>query len=581
MFALALSLAGLASGQLLGGLIPSGEAPIVETSYARFQGKNDLVTSTSNYLGIPYARAPRFDHAQLFNETLEGVQQATEYGDVCPQHLLVPSIVAPDIGEVGEATSFVEALPLAQDVYKQSEDCLSINVQRPQDQNLKDLPVLLWIHGGGFEVGASAALGVDGTTALPGVFYQGANIVKRSVAEGKPILFTSINYRLHHFGFTASREFEQAGILNLGLEDQRVAMRWIQQNIRAFGGDPSKVTIMGESAGSWSVTGHLVANEGNNEGLFRAAVGISGGPLAVDGPERQQDLFDDMVRYVGCDGASDKIACLRQAPYAKIFEHANTVNNFFGFRSLASAWTLRPDGKFLTESPDKLVAAGKIANVPIMYGDMENEGTLFSLINPINITTTELVKDYFKTYWWPKVTEPQLDRLMELYPTSIDNFPASPLPQYERLSALIGDYSFEAQRRSLLAKVSAPKWNYVTAFTVPLSVIGDSIVGKLLGQLKATKIPYLGSFHASDVFFYFFGTIPDTISNNSRHLMGSLVHFVHDLDPNHDEIPQWPQWDSANLESMHFREQGLELIKDDYRKEGMDYINEIKDSIRI
>lgn len=338
---------------------------------------------------------------------------------------------------------------------------------------------------------------------------------------------------------------------------------------------------MGESAGSWSVTSHLVANEGDNEGLFRAAVGISGGPLAVEGPERQQDLFDDMVRYVGCDGAADKIACLREAPYEKIFAHANTVNNFFGFRSLASAWTLRPDGKFLTESPDKLVAAGKIANVPILYGDMENEGTLFSLINPVNLTTTELVKDYFKTYWWPKVTEQQLDRLMELYPTQIENFPASPLPQYERLSALIGDYSFEAQRRSLLAKVTAPKWNYQTKFSVPLSVLGDSLVGKLLGQLKLTNIPYLGSFHASDVFFYFFGTIPDSISNNSRHLMGSLVHFVHDLDPNHDEIPTWPEWDSEALETMHFREEGLELVTDDYRKEGMDYINEIKDSIRI
>ena len=146
MLELTLVLASLASGQLLGGLIPSGQAPIIETPYARFQGKNDLVTSTSNYLGIPYARAPRFDHAQLFNETLEGVQQATEYGDVCPQHLLAPSIIAPDIGEVGEAISFVEALPFAQSAYKQSEDCLSINVQRPQDQNLKDLPVLLWIQ---------------------------------------------------------------------------------------------------------------------------------------------------------------------------------------------------------------------------------------------------------------------------------------------------------------------------------------------------------------------------------------------------------------------------------------------------
>lgn len=165
MLTLIHALVGVASAQLLSGLLPlpAGKAPIVETSYARFEGKRDAITGTYNYLGIPYAKAPRFDHAQLFNDTLEGVQQATNYGDVCPQHVLVPSILAPDIGSVGEAISFVESLPLAQDVYQQSEDCLSINVQRPDNKDLKDLPVLVWIHGGGFEVGASAALGVDGT----------------------------------------------------------------------------------------------------------------------------------------------------------------------------------------------------------------------------------------------------------------------------------------------------------------------------------------------------------------------------------------------------------------------------------
>jgi carboxylesterase type B len=161
MLALILSLAGFTTAQLFVG----GSSPIVDTGYARFQGRQDDITKTDNYLGIPYAHAPRFDHARVFNDKLEGVQQATEYGDVCPQHLLAPSIVAPDVGPVGEAISYVEALPFSQAATKQSEDCLSINVQRPQDQNLTGLPVVVWIHGGGFEVGASGALGVDGTVS--------------------------------------------------------------------------------------------------------------------------------------------------------------------------------------------------------------------------------------------------------------------------------------------------------------------------------------------------------------------------------------------------------------------------------
>lgn len=131
---------------------------------------------------------------------------------------------------------------------------------------------------------------------------------------GKPIVFVSINYRLNDLGFSASREMKEAGLLNLGFEDQRNGLKWIQKYIShvstksslakcmnvclhraVWGGGPQKVTIMGESAGSWSVSGHLVANNGDNEGLFRGAVGISGGPVKVDGPERQQGTFDQWV----------------------------------------------------------------------------------------------------------------------------------------------------------------------------------------------------------------------------------------------------------------------------------------------
>ena len=133
---------------------------------------------------------------------------------------------------------------------------------------------------------------------LQGSFYQGANLVKRSLQMGQPMIVASINYRLAHFGYTASKEFEEAGLLNLGFEDQRNALHWIQKNIAQFGGDPNKVTIMGESAGSISVTQHMLAKGGDTEGLFHAAIAMSGGPLKLEGPSRQQHLFDDLVSFV-------------------------------------------------------------------------------------------------------------------------------------------------------------------------------------------------------------------------------------------------------------------------------------------
>lgn len=115
---------------------------------------------------------------------------------------------------------------------------------------------------------------------------------------GQPMVVASINYRLAHFGFTASKEFEDAGLLNLGFEDQRNALHWIQKHISKFGGDPTKVTIMGESAGSISVIQHLLASGGDTEGLYHAAIAMSGGPLKLEGPSRQQPLFDDLVSLV-------------------------------------------------------------------------------------------------------------------------------------------------------------------------------------------------------------------------------------------------------------------------------------------
>jgi carboxylesterase type B len=106
--------------------------------------------------------------------------------------------------------------------------------------------------------------------------YNTSYLVNASIAMGKPMIAVSFNYRLAGWGFLASKEVVNANASNIALFDQRLALQWIQENIGAFGGDPRKVTIVGESAGAFSVGYHLLANEGDNEGLFRAAVMESG-----------------------------------------------------------------------------------------------------------------------------------------------------------------------------------------------------------------------------------------------------------------------------------------------------------------
>ncbi|PHH83237.1 hypothetical protein CDD82_2848 [Ophiocordyceps australis] len=297
-----------------------GPAPIVDLGHAKYQGAWDNRTMTFNYLGIPYIKAERFNHGRLYEDPLEGVQSAMDYGPACPQHSL-GSLFAPNDLGLGFLTGVIQSLPPFHRFIKTSEDCLFINVQRPQNQTLQNLPVLVWIHGGAFEFGSANAVFPE-LIAVSGTIYRGENIVRKSIHMERPIVFASFNYRLAHFGFSASRELQEAGLLNLGFEDQRLALQWIQKHIAAvcyllsiliqlpqlweaktrftkFGGDPSKVTIMGHSAGSWFVSAHLAVgtSEGQGPPLFRGAVGMSGGLVRVEGPERQQSTFDSMVRH--------------------------------------------------------------------------------------------------------------------------------------------------------------------------------------------------------------------------------------------------------------------------------------------
>lgn len=141
--------------------------------YATFQGRSDLLTGTNSYLGMPFAVAKRLENPRLIGpqDRLPGVTDATDYGPACPQHELVASPLYQENAEVGELLGFAEAV-LLPNVTRQAEDCLSINVQVPRGvTNTSKLPVLMWIHGGGFELGSSGSLGSEGT-ASQGVIYQ-------------------------------------------------------------------------------------------------------------------------------------------------------------------------------------------------------------------------------------------------------------------------------------------------------------------------------------------------------------------------------------------------------------------------
>lgn len=231
----------------------------------------------------------------------------------------------------------------------------------------------------------------------------------------------------------------------------------------------------------------------------------------------------------------------------------------------------------------------------MVIGDMKDEGTIFSQVNQLNVTTTDDWKKLFKDIWWPDtVTDENLNQLAILYPE--DPTQGSPFdtgnlnhltPQYKRIAALTGDSTFESQRRfaNQVASHTHNQWSYQIEIDLPL-LSSLPAVGQLLKNLNATNYPELGSFHISDVVLHAFGTIPPAVSKNSLHIMSCLVAFVNDLDPNAhgiDNLPNWPQYKwgvpAIGQEKLyHFTEPKVDLIPDGFRRAAMQYLNDNAES---
>lgn len=322
----------------------ASDAPTVKCVNGQFVGAvedNGVVS----FKGIPYAKAPVGDlrwKAPLPAEPSDSTYQATEFGNAAIQNY-----------SETEAASH----------YNRSEDCLTLNVWT-KDLNTKGKPVMIWIHGGAYILGGT----VD-------PLYNG----KYLVADNPDIVLVTINYRVGLMGFIdfshvpGGEAYPDAPYL--GILDQQMAMRWVKDNIEAFGGDPENVTIFGESAGGGSVCCHLVAK--GSEGLFNRAIAMSGA-LNLTFSQEDFDKYDQaeaLLRLSGCKNM-DELMQLSEARILELIEMETGRCGIEGGSILAQVnnHPMRDDKRsIIPTDPFKALAEGASKDVDIIIGTTSDE----------------------------------------------------------------------------------------------------------------------------------------------------------------------------------------------------------------
>jgi len=398
--------------------------PIAEICNGTLRGRYLPEFHQDLFLGVPFANAPRLDNPTSLTKKYNSLD-ASSYGTTC----------------YGFGTNTLLNLT-------QGEDCLNLNVVRPSGTTYHSrLPVLLWIYGGGFNQGSNAD-----------PMWNLSYVVQTSVQNKQPVIAVSINYRLSFLGFPGGKQSIDSGITNLGLKDQRIALHWVHENINAFGGDPEKVTIWGESAGAISVADQLIAFGGKDEGLFRGAIMVSGFTTGIN-PGLASDTqkgYDAIVANANCTNAISTLECLRTAPLSAIYPFENT----------AGTWRPVIDGDIIRRAPFYELVNGNVVRVPILLGENSDEGlflswTLAPFVNGFN-TTSDVVNSM--RFAFPGLRNTTIDAILATYP---EEGPAPPysvpidypwcaamaqakLPcgnQYRRAAAFLGDIVFHSGRR--------------------------------------------------------------------------------------------------------------------------------------
>lgn len=308
------------------------EPVTVRTAHGSLTG--DAAAGVASFKGIPFAAPPVGALRWMPPQSVaawDGARDATKFGAVCPQ---------PVRGTAGGGVS--AAMP-------QSEDCLTLNVYAPA--TAKAAPVMVWLHGGGHHIGASS---------IP--YYDGTAFAQRGV------VLVTVNYRLGPLGYFAhpaltAEANADAMLSNYGAMDQQAALKWVQANIAAFGGDPANVTLFGESAGA-SSTLSLLANPVRSKGLFTKAIVESGGGWGRPIKLADAEIAGSAIATAAGAATGADAAALRALPVDKLLA--------------APAVDFGPivDGRFYTVTPAIAFATGSALDVPLLIGANSDEGSL-------------------------------------------------------------------------------------------------------------------------------------------------------------------------------------------------------------
>jgi para-nitrobenzyl esterase len=495
---------GLIAAVLLIGLLQpvfravAAEADLTAVRLDSGPVSGEIADDVRVFLGIPYAEPPvgklRWKAPQP-PAPWEEMRDATAYGPACTQ-----------TGPLEKGSG---------------EDCLYLNVWAPALEDRAKLPVMVWIHGGGFTFGAASQ-----------PEYEASNLARRGV------VVVTINYRLGPLGFMVhpglASESDAGAAGNYGLLDQIEALRWVRRNIAAFGGNPENVTIFGQSAGSRSVS--LLTLSPMARGLFQQAIAQSGGPII--GSEYLNPVFNgDIVAAsgmglqlsarLGCDNAPDELACMRARPAWEVLKAADCNTSIFD-EGLFFAPVF--DGVVLPRSPSSALNDAGQGHVPMIVGSTGNEGSTY--LRGERGLTMARYEGFLKTRFgakWPEA--------LAMFPVSGDADVPRAIDRF--ITVAVNAQPARYMARSL-ERAGGKAWLY--RFTR----LPDTARARELGVFHGVDLAYVfGNMKASDGY-------TDTDMVLSRRMTAYWVNFARTGDPNGPGIPEWPVYRKASDMSLDF-----------------------------